>query len=159
MQIVDGTAYLDEVKSLIIEYTEFLNRNLDFQGLDEELKDLKAKYAGKEGEILVALSDEGFVMGCVAYHRHDERRCEMKRLFVKQEYRKLKVGEKLVEEIINHARQNGFLEMVLDTIVPLKAAICLYKKFGFVECAPYYNNPMDDVIYMRLDLTNQAYVA
>lgn len=42
--------------------------------------------------------------------------------------------------------------MVLDTIVPLKAAIHLYKKHGFKECAPYYNNPMDDVIYMMKEL-------
>jgi ribosomal protein S18 acetylase RimI-like enzyme len=40
-------------------------------------------------------------------------------------------------------------EMVLDTIVPLKAAISLYKKHGFEECEAYYHNPMDDVIYMR----------
>ncbi len=39
--------------------------------------------------------------------------------------------------------------MVLDTIEPLKAAIHLYKKFGFKECEPYYNNPMNDVIYMK----------
>ena len=43
----------------------------------------------------------------------------------------------------------GYKEMVLDTIVPLKAAISLYKKHGFEECEAYYNNPMDDVIYMR----------
>ena len=42
--------------------------------------------------------------------------------------------------------------MVLDTVAPLKVAIGLYKKNGFVECEPYYNNPMDDVIYMMKKL-------
>ncbi len=152
MKIIDGTNYLEEIKELIIEYTKFLNRNLDFQGLEDELKDLSGKYSGKEGEILVAISDDNIVMGCVAYHRHNENRCEMKRLFVKPEYRKLKIGETLISEIINHAKNKGYKEMVLDTIEPLKAAIYLYKKFGFVECEPYYNNPMNDVIYMKLEL-------
>ena len=152
MKIIDGTNYLEEVKELIIVYTKFLNRNLDFQGLEDELKDLSGKYSGQEGEILAALSDDNKIMGIVAYHRHNDKRCEMKRLFVKPEYRKLKLGEKLISEIINHAKQKGYKEMVLDTIEPLKAAIHLYKKFGFVECEPYYNNPMNDVIYMKLEL-------
>ena len=152
MEIVDGTQYIDSVKELIIEYTKFLNRNLDFQGLDEELKDLKSKYTGDEGEIIVALSDNNIVMGCVAYHRLNDSSCEMKRLFVKPDFRKLKLGEKLISEIIKHAKSKNYKEMFLDTIEPLKVAIHLYKKFGFVECEPYYHNPMNDVIYMKLAL-------
>ena len=49
---------------------------------------------------------------------------------------------------MDHAKASGYKEMVLDTIEPLQAAIHLYKKHGFVECNPYYHNPMDDVIYM-----------
>ena len=41
---------------------------------------------------------------------------------------------------------------VLDTITPLQSAIHLYKKFGFEGCEPYYDNPMNDVIYMRKEL-------
>ena len=46
----------------------------------------------------------------------------------------MKLGEKLIEELIAHARQAGYKEMVLDTIVPLQSAIHLYKKLGFAEC-------------------------
>ena len=55
---------------------------------------------------------------------------------------------------MDHAKASGYKEMVLDTIEPLKAAIYLYKKHGFVECEPYYHNPMDDVIYMRKELVD-----
>lgn len=50
---------------------------------------------------------------------------------------------------MEHAKASGYTEMVLDTIEPLQTAIHLYKKYGFIECEPYYHNPMDDVIYMR----------
>ena len=151
MEIVNGINYLSEIKELILEYSKFLNRDLSFQSLEAELQDLGKKYSGNEGSSLVLLVD-GKVMGCVAYHKLTDTRCEMKRLYVKPEIRGLKAGEKLVEKIISVAKENGFSEMVLDTIEPLQAAIHLYKKMGFEECEPYYDNPMSDVIYMKRKL-------
>ena len=152
MEIRDGKDYIEEVKGLIIEYLQRLGRDLSFQNVDEELSDPAKKYTAPEGELLVAVNDNDEVIGMVAYHRHNDERCEMKRLYVKPGTRGQHVGDVLVSEIVSHAREAGYKEMVLDTIVPLKAAISLYKKNGFEECEPYYNNPMDDVIYMRKDL-------
>ncbi|AKN33811.1 GNAT family acetyltransferase [Clostridium carboxidivorans P7] len=152
MKIVDGRIYLPEIKGLIVEYTKSLNRDLTFQHLKEELNDLEAKYTKPNGEVLAAISDEGNVVGCVAFHKHTNKRCEMKRLYVKPNYRKLEIGRELIKDIIELASKDGFEEMVLDTLKPLKSAIHLYKKFGFQEIPAYYDNPMDDVIYMRLVL-------
>ena len=148
MEIIDGTGHIEEVKRLVIEYTNFLGRDLSFQHFDDELNDLSAKYAPPEGRLLCAAVDDK-IIGCVAYHKHTNARCEMKRLFVREGYREHHAGSRLVEAIINSARADGFSEMVLDTITPLQSAIRLYKRFGFVECAPYYDNPMSDVIYMK----------
>lgn len=149
MKIVNGIDYIEQVKIKIIEYTTRLGRDLSFQNIDEELSNPAIKYAAPQGELLVALDDHEKVIGMVAYHKHSDERCEMKRLYVSPECRGMKLGEKLVDEIIQHAKNAGFKEMVLDTIVPLQAAIHLYKKMGFEECEPYYYNPMDDVIYMK----------
>ena len=154
VKIVDGTAHTNEVKRLVVEYTEFLGRDLTFQHVDDELDDLSAKYLPPEGRLLCAEVD-GKIIGCVAYHKHNDNRCEMKRLFVREGYREHHAGSKLVEAIINFARADGFSEMVLDTIKPLQSAIRLYKKFGFVECEPYYFNPMSDVIYMKKTLSEE----
>ena len=151
IEIVDGANHLDEVKRLVIEYTKFLGRDLSFQHLEDELNDLSAKYMPPEGKLLCARLD-GKIIGCVAYHRHTRARCEMKRLFVREGFRNFHAGRKLVAAIINFARTDGFKEMVLDTIQPLESAIRLYKKFGFVETEPYYENPMSDVIYFIKEL-------
>lgn len=148
IKIVDGMNHIEAVKRLVIEYTKLLGRDLSFQHLDDELNDLSAKYAPPEGRLLCAVVDDK-IIGCVAYHKHTAERCEMKRLFVREGYREHHAGSQLVEAIINCAREDGFKEMVLDTITPLQSAIRLYKKFGFVETEPYYQNPMNDVIYMR----------
>lgn len=151
MEIVDGKNHLLEVKALILEYLERLGRDLSFQNVDEELADPAYKYTPPQGELLVAVND-GKVLGMVAYHRHSDSRCEMKRLFVRPEARGLHAGERLVSEIIARAAAAGYEEMVLDTVAPLKAAISLYKKHGFEECDAYYDNPFPDVIYMRKSL-------
>lgn len=151
MKIVNGKPYIQQIKELIIEYAKWLGRDLSFQDIDDELKDPAKKYTAPEGELLVAVEGED-VLGMIAYHRHSDTRCEMKRLYVKPSCRGMKLGEKLVEELIAHARQAGYKEMVLDTIVPLQSAIHLYKKLGFAECEPYYHNPMPDVLYFRKEL-------
>lgn len=125
--------------------------SISFQNLDDELKDPAQKYTAPEGELLVAVEGED-VLGMIAYHKHSDTRCEMKRLYVKPSCRGMKLGEKLIEELIAHARQAGYKEMVLDTIVPLQSAIHLYKKLDFTECEPYYHNPMPDVLYFRKEL-------
>lgn len=149
IRITDGKPYLDQVKDLIVEYTNWLGRDLSFQNLDKELADIAEKYTAPNGEILVAVDDNDVVLGMVAYYQHSDTRCEMKRLYVRPEGRGHALGDKLIVEIMEHAKASGYTEMVLDTIEPLQAAIYLYKKHGFAECEPYYHNPMDDVIYMR----------
>ena len=144
IEIVDGANHLDEVKRLVMEYAEFLGRDLTFQHFDEEIRDIAAKY-----DRIICAALDGEIIGCVAYQKLDDARCEMKRLFVREGYRQHHAGSQLVEAAIKSARADGFEEIVLDTIEPLGSAIALYKKFGFVECAPYYDNPMSDVIYMK----------
>lgn len=151
MQIVDGTAYPYEVKKLIKEYYHRLGRDLSFQNIEAELDDPAVRYSPPHGELLVALENDE-VLGMVAYHRLTSKRCEMKRLYLTPNARGRHLGERLVETIIEHAKASGYEEMVLDTIKPLKAAVSLYRKLGFEECEAYYDNPMEDVIYMRKKL-------
>ena len=67
MEIKDGKDYILQIKELILEYTKYLNRDLSFQNIDEELKDPSHKYTAPEGKILVAIEKE-CIVGMVAYH-------------------------------------------------------------------------------------------
>ncbi len=148
MNIIDGKHHINQVRNLIIEYTQMLNRDLSFQNIDDELKDPSKKYTAPAGELLVAIENDE-VVGMIAYHKHSATRCEMKRLYVKPKYRGMKLGEQLIQKLIELAIQSGYTEMVLDTLLPLQSAIYLYQKLGFQQCEPYYNNPMNDVIYFK----------
>ncbi len=151
MNIIDGKHHINQVRNLITEYTQMLNRDLSFQNIDDELKDPSKKYTAPAGELLVAIENDE-VVGMIAYHKHSTTRCEMKRLYVKPKYRGMKLGEQLIQKLIELAIQSGYTEMVLDTLLPLQSAIYLYQKLGFQQCEPYYNNPMNDVIYFKKTL-------
>ena len=151
-KIVDGADHENEFRALTIEYVTALGRDLAFQHLDEELESPAKKYIGSGGGMIVALNQKGEAVGCVAYWGHSKERCEMKRLYVKPEFRKAGVGLALGLEVLRRAKESHFTEMVLDTARPLTAAISLYKKLGFEETEPYYHNPMDDAVYMRRDI-------
>ena len=149
MRIVDGAGREADFSALVREYVAALGKDLEFQGLSEELADPGAKYAWPNGRMLIALDEEGHPCGCVAYHRLTDRCSEMKRLYVRPSQRGTGVGKALATAIVERARADGFAEMVLDSAAPLVSALGLYHALGFEECAPYYENPMDDVIYLR----------
>ena len=151
VRIMDGTRYIEQVRSLLLEYTRQLGRDLTFQHIDEELRDPAKKYAAPYGALLVVVEEDD-VVGMVAYRRHSAVRCEMKRLYVRPGYRSRGIGERLVGALLEHASNAGYEEMVLDTLAPMHSARHLYAKFGFETCASYYDNPMPDVLYLKKDL-------
>lgn len=65
IKIIDGKPYLDQVKELIQEYTQWLGRDLSFQNLDKELADIAEKYTTPNGELLVAIDDNDVVLDTI----------------------------------------------------------------------------------------------
>ena len=110
MKIVDGKDYIPQIKELIAEYVGRLNRDLGFQNIDEEMSDPAAKYTPPQGELLAAIEDDT-LFGMVAYHKHSDTRCEMKRLYVRPSARGLSLGDALVKEILERAAKAGYKAM------------------------------------------------
>jgi predicted GNAT family acetyltransferase len=102
-------------KGLIIEYIKWINLDLSFQNIDEELDDFPEKYIEPNGIFIIA-KDKDNVIGCVGLKKLDENICEMKRLFVNDKYKGKGIGKKLVEIIIEEARRGKYKLMRLDTL-------------------------------------------
>jgi ribosomal protein S18 acetylase RimI-like enzyme len=139
------------VRHLFMEYRQMLGVSLDFQNFEYELEHLPGKYAYPGGRLYLARVDNQ-AAGCIALRKIDNTICEMKRLFVRPEFRGHKIGQKLAETIIKDALQLQYQQMILDTFTTLTNAVALYQNLGFYEIEPYYENPLDNVIYLRLDL-------
>jgi len=142
---------LDEVHTLFREYHKMLGIDLGFQNYDEELATLPGKYLPPDGRLYVIYLEDKLA-GCIALRRYDATRCEMKRLFVRPQFRGLRLGRILAERIIEDAKAIGYQAMVLDTLKTLESAVTMYRRMGFEEIAPYYDNPLKDVLYFQLTL-------
>lgn len=95
------------------------------------------------GLLLVARSF-GIAMGCGAIKIVRDSSLtygEIKRMWVAKEARGLQVGQRLLTGLEAFARQCGLQTVRLDTHHALKAARALYEKNGYVEIAPYNDNP------------------
>jgi ribosomal protein S18 acetylase RimI-like enzyme len=143
---------IDIIRSLFLEYQQWLNFSLCFQGFDQELASLPGKYSPPKGRLYLA-KDNGTLAGCIALRPMEEKDiCEMKRLFVREEFRGKGIGKILTEKILLDAKEIGYHTMRLDTLQRMETARALYKKLGFTVIPAYYNNPLDEVVYMELNL-------
>lgn len=148
---VDEGEDLDVIRQLFREYAESLEIDLCFQNFEEELKALPGKYAAPEGTMILALVD-GERAGCIALRKSSEGIAEMKRLFVRDDYRGLHIGKRLVQMILEEAARLGYSYIRLDTLSTMQEAVSLYQSFGFYEIEPYIYNPIEDAKYMELKL-------
>ncbi len=137
---------------LFREYEAWLGLDLCFQGFEAELASLPGKYAPPDGRLFLAYSDDKLA-GCIALRNLNDGICEMKRLFVRDQFRGQKIGVSLIEKLISATREIGYSKIRLDTYPPkMGKAANLYESFGFVEIPRYYDNPHDDVLFMELTL-------
>ena len=140
------------VRELFLEYAQSLNFSLCFQSFDQELASLPGDYAPPSGTLLLA-EVRGRSAGCVALHRLADGICEMKRLYVRAEFRGHKIGRRLAEAVIAEARVAAYQRMRLDTVAPvMRKAVQLYRELGFYEIPAYRPNPMPETLYMELAL-------
>jgi ribosomal protein S18 acetylase RimI-like enzyme len=142
---------IESARELFLKYASSLNFDLCFQGFDKELESLPGEYSPPDGRLMLAEIRTG-IAGCIALRKLDTGICEMKRLYVKHEYRNYGLGRTLTEVLISEAKFIGYKKMRLDTIPIMKEAIKLYRSLGFIEIEPYRYNPIEGALYMELDL-------
>jgi putative acetyltransferase len=147
-----SSSQIAQARELFLEYAGSLGFSLCFQNFDHELAALPGEYAPPEGRLLLAEWD-GQLAGCVALHKLSDGICEMKRLYLRPQFRGKSLGRTLAERIIAEARQIGYGRMRLDTVEPImKDAVGMYRSLGFAEIDPYCSNPIPGALYMELKL-------
>ena len=157
-EIIPAYRHKEEIRALLSEYTSMLTANdpsmqgyLAIQNYEEELSHLEEKYGPPSGRLYLARCGKE-AAGCIGLKKIDDQNCEMKRFYVRPQFRGRKLGVQLMQKIIMDAREIGYSHMLLDTLPFLEDAIRMYKKSGFYTIDRYNDSPVSTSIYMRLDL-------
>ena len=136
---------------LILAYVTWLGIDLSFQNFDKEISDLPAMYAEPTGGLLLAAVND-VAVGVAGIRPYGDTDCELKRMFVRAEYRNLGLGKQLLTAAIDLARRLGYAAIKLDTADFMQSAIGLYIAHGFMEILPYRYNPHAEARYFELKL-------
>lgn len=139
------------VRQLFKQYVESLAIDLGFQDFERELSSLPGDYSAPRGALFLARAD-GSSVGCIGLRPFSDSIGELKRLYVVPAFRGCGHARALVSSAIAAAKRIGYSALVLDTLASMRPAIALYESFGFDRTAPYYANPLPDVLYFRMVL-------
>jgi ribosomal protein S18 acetylase RimI-like enzyme len=148
---VETETDLEIARCFFETYAASLDFDLDFQDFEEELSNLPGQYAPPEGRLLIAAYGDD-PAGCIALRKLENRICEMKRLYVKPQFRGAGIGRALAEAIIEEAKEIGYHRMRLDTLPPMASARSLYTSLGFKKIGAYRYNPIQGAEFMELEL-------
>lgn len=146
-------------QQLVRDFLAELGVSLEFQAVENELAQLPGKYSRQHGGCMLLLIDQPdssqppAPIGCVALRDLGDGVGEVKRMFVRPQYRGRGHARALLSAVIDEARVvPRYGRLRLDTLVRLQSANALYKSFGFRPCAAYCYNPIPDALYFEYDL-------
>jgi carbonic anhydrase len=146
--------HFEQAAFLFNEYAQWLGIDLGFQHFDEELISLKKVYAAPKGCIIL-LQDQDEAVGCIALRPinvSSKKIGEVKRLYVQPTYRNQGAAARLLAILEEYAISQQYESLKLDTLSSMLPAMAFYKKQGYEETAPYYNNPIQNAVYFEKKL-------
>ncbi len=155
MNIVQAQSaeHIDRARELFEEYAAWLGINLCFQNFEKELAKLPGEYVPPTGRLFLAFEGDQ-TSGCVALRGLGNGACEIKRLYVRPDFRGKGLGRELTEAVIDAAAELGYERMLLDTLPgKMDRAIAMYRSLGFREIEAYYHNPVAGATFMELSLS------
>jgi putative acetyltransferase len=147
-KIADTKSDFEQGKELFSEYANSLGVDLSFQDFENELNTMEEQYVQPDGGLVLAFTREQPI-GCAGVRKLDGDAAELKRMYVKEEYRGEHVGVELLKRSLHLAKALGYKKIRLDTLQNMTKAQSLYESFDFYEIPPYRFNPLEATLFME----------
>jgi len=147
-RVADTDKEFESGKKLFLEYANSLGVDLSFQDFPDELINIRTQYNRPKGALLLAY-DKKEAIGCVGIREFDSEIAELKRMFIFKEYQGCKIGRKMLDMIVDVAKQLGYKKIRLDTLPDMTTAQNLYRASGFYEIPAYRFNPIEGTVFLE----------
>lgn len=86
---------------------------------------------------VVVAMDEDIAVGCGAFRKYDDTTAEIKRMYVRDEYRGKRIATDILAELERWASESGFTQCILETGQKQPEAIALYRREGYEQIENY----------------------
>jgi putative acetyltransferase len=151
-------ADVESIKNVVFPILNEYGLVADEFGEDKDLMNIEKYYTKNNGYFFVMVNQtDNSVIGTVGILRIDNSICQLRKLYLLKEYRRMGLGKMLLEHSIECAKINNYTKIILETISPLKAAIALYEKHGFKKIPTIHITDRVDQTYMLvLDANSEA---
>lgn len=121
------------------------------RGQLEDMDDIQEAYFDNDGLFLV-MTDNHQLIGTGAIRKHEDKICELKRLWLLPEYHNKGLGYRMMQELLSFAKEKGYERIRLETDpIHQKRAVEFYKRLGFYEI-PILNATDNEDILMEMSL-------
>lgn len=115
-----------------------------------DMDDIQASYFENGGTFLV-MTDNSEIICTGAIRQYADGICELKRLWLLQEYQGKGLGYRMIQELFAFARDTGYRRVILETDpVAQSRAYNLYKRLGFRDLHPHPEHTEDMLMEMEL---------
>lgn len=122
---------------------EFISHHESIHEL-KDMDDIQKSYFDNGG-IFLGMFKNNEMICTGAIRRFDDEICELKRLWLLQDFHKRGLGYQMLQELMSAARNMGYKRMRLETDpVAQSRALEFYKQIGFYEI-PSYSDRGDEV--------------
>lgn len=158
-------AMLPDIKSLVLEYFLWGNSisvkeygfNFDLSTMMETFLSELILYSLVDTRLYVLYNEGQEAIGIGGYKRNSENTAEIKRIYVRDGFRKKGLGRALVVKLVSEARAQGFEKLILESARFMTEAYSLYKSMGFSEIPNYpgietHNEFLPMIFCMELNL-------
>lgn len=142
----DTDKIIDLVKSILTEF----HFNFDSESSEKDLLDIEKIYINTGGTFIVIENSRNDIIGTIALLRLDSKNCKLRKMYVDRNFRGLGLGDRLMTQALAKATELNFKTVYLETVHSMKAAISLYRKYGFeILSTKITSSPRCDIVMMK----------
>ena len=138
-----------KIKKFEDRYNEEVNKFIisvfvDEYGFEEYRNELNKQnneeYIEHGGNFWVAFDDDDNIIGTVALVKHSQSEAELKKLYVRSDYRGRGLSKELYSKVLEESKKEEYRRIFLGTYDKLDTAITFYLKRGFTKIDNLDNN-------------------
>jgi putative acetyltransferase len=140
----------EAVRSLVFGILAEYGLSPDPAGTDSDLDDIEQNYVARGGVFDVLETSDGEIVGSVGLYPMDAETVELRKMYLSPATRGRGLGQKLLREMIEKAKDLGYLRIYLETASILDQAVHIYEKAGFIPVAGKHTSRCDQAYVLEL---------